>query len=121
MRERELTVAGLPATLAIPDDPVCGGLVPLHPASDGSRHQFLFEHAVKTLVPRGVAVLRFDRRPSPTGRDIPFATQADDALQALRELRAQPEVGSAPLGLWAGARVGGRPRSRRRTHRRSRS
>jgi pimeloyl-ACP methyl ester carboxylesterase len=28
-------------------------------------------------------------------------SQADDALEALRELRAQPETGSAPLGLWA--------------------
>ena len=76
-------------------------VVPLHPASDGSRHQFLFEHLVDTLVPRGLAVLRFDRRPSPTGDDVPFAVQADDALRALRALRADPEVGSAPLGLWA--------------------
>jgi pimeloyl-ACP methyl ester carboxylesterase len=74
--------------------------VPLHPASDGSRRQFLFEHLAETVVPRGVAVLRFDRRPS-SGGDVPFETQADDALEALRELRAQPEVGSAPLGLWA--------------------
>jgi pimeloyl-ACP methyl ester carboxylesterase len=73
--------------------------VPLHPASDGSRRQFLFEHLADTLVPRGVAVLSFDRRPSPDGQDIPFAVQADDALAALRALRE--EVGSAPLGLWA--------------------
>ena len=100
MRERELTVAGLAATLALPDGPVRGGVVPLHPASDGSRRQFLFEHLAETVVPRGVAVLRFDRRAS-SGGDVPFETQADDALQALRELRTLPEVGSAPLGLWA--------------------
>jgi pimeloyl-ACP methyl ester carboxylesterase len=47
-----------------------------------------------------VSVLRFDRRPSSAG-DVPLESQADDALQALRELRAQPEIGSAPLGLWA--------------------
>jgi pimeloyl-ACP methyl ester carboxylesterase len=98
--ERELTVVGLAATLTLPEDPVRGGVVPLHPASDGSRRQFLFDHLADTLVPRGLAVLRFDRRPSSAG-DVPLESQADDALQALRELRAQPEIGSAPLGLWA--------------------
>ena len=97
---RELTVAGPAATLALPENGVRGGVVPLHPASDSSGRQFLFEHLADTLVPRGLAVLRFDRRPSPTA-DVPFETQADDALEALYELCAQPEVGSAPLGLWA--------------------
>jgi hypothetical protein len=103
MPERELTLADgeLPATLTLPDGDVRKGLVPLHPASDGSRRQFLFEHLAETLVPRGVAVLRFDRRPSPTGGDIPFQVQAVDALHALRLLREQPEAGSVPLGLWA--------------------
>ena len=100
MRERELTVAGLAATLTLPEDTVRGGLVPLHPASDGSRRQFLFDHLTDTVAPRGVAVLRFDRRPSSAG-DVPLEIQADDALEALRELRAQPETGSARLGLWA--------------------
>src|SRR5262245_12734732 len=105
MPEHELTIAAegaeLPATLTLPEGPPRGGSVPLHPASDGSRRQFLFEHLADTLVPRGLAVLRFDRRPSPADDDVPFAVQADDALQALRLLRAQPEVGSRPLGLWA--------------------
>lgn len=105
MPERELKVESdgteLPATLTLPADRVRGGIVPLHPASDASRQQFLFEHLTETLVPRGVVVLRFDRRPSPTGEDVPFAVQADDALRALHTLRAQPEVGSAPIGLWA--------------------
>jgi uncharacterized protein len=96
---RELTVAGLPATLRLPEGPARAGIVPLHPASAGSRRQFLFEHLADTLVPRGVAVLSFDRRPSPDERDIPFEVQAEDALAALRALRS--EVGSAPLGLWA--------------------
>ena len=108
VRERELTVAGLAATLTLPEGDVRGGVVPLHPASDGSRRQFLFEHLVETLVPRGVAVLRFDRRPSPAG-DVPFEAQADDALEALRELRALPEVGSAPSACGRGAREHGRP------------
>jgi uncharacterized protein len=96
---RELTIAGLPATLTLPDGAARGGVVPLHPASDGSRRQPLFEHLTKTLVPRGVAVLAYDRRPSPDGSDVPFEVQADDALAALRELQA--EVGEVPLGLWA--------------------
>lgn len=99
MRESELTVARLPATLSLPEDRPRGGVVPLHPAGDGSRHQFLFEHLVQTLVPRSIAVLRFDRRPSPDGADVPLAVQADDALEALRVLLAH--VGSAPVGLWA--------------------
>ena len=90
MQDRELT---------LPEEPARGGIVPLHPASDGSRRQFLFEHLVDTVVPRGIAVLRYDRRPSPSGEDVPFAVQADDALRALDELRAK--VGEVPLGLWA--------------------
>jgi uncharacterized protein len=85
--------------LTLPEGAVLGGVVPLHPASDGSRRQFLFEHLAETLVPRGVAVLRFDRRPSPAGQDITFAVQADDALAALRALRAK--IGDAPVGPWA--------------------
>ena len=99
MRASELTVAGLPATLNFPETVVHGGVVPLHPAGDGSRHQFLFEHLARTLVRRGIAVLRFDRRPSPDDADVPFAAQSDDALAALRVLRAH--VGPAPVGLWA--------------------
>jgi uncharacterized protein len=97
--ERELTLGDLPATLTLPEGPVRGGLVPLHPAGDGSRRQFLFEHLADTVVPLGFAVLRFDRRPSPTDEDVPFSVQADDALRALEALRA--EVGDVPLGLWA--------------------
>jgi uncharacterized protein len=85
--------------LALPEGQARAGVVPLHPASDGSRRQFLFQHLVDTVVPRGIAVLRYDRRPSPTGEDVPFDAQADDALQALDELRG--EVGDVPLGLWA--------------------
>lgn len=90
MPERELTM---------PHGRARGGLVPLHPASDASRRQFLFEHLVDTVVLRGFAVLRFDRRESPSGEDVPLAVQAEDALEALDALRS--EVGGVPLGLWA--------------------
>lgn len=85
--------------LTVPEGLVRAGLVPLHPASDGSRRQFLFEHLADTVVPQGVAVLRYDRRSSPSDEDIPFAEQADDARAALAALRS--EVGDVPLGLWA--------------------
>jgi uncharacterized protein len=99
MLERELMIGELPATLTFPEGPVRGGLVPLHPAGDGSRRQFLFEHLVDTVVPLGIAVLRYDRRPSASDEDIALAVQADDALRALDTLRK--EVGDVPLGLWA--------------------
>ena len=85
--------------LRLPEGAARGGVVPLHPASDGSRRQFLFEHLADTLAPLGVSVLSFDRRASPDDSDIPFEVQAEDALAALRTLRA--EVGDVPLGLWA--------------------
>ena len=85
--------------LTLPAGELRGGLVPLHPASDGSRRQFLFEHLVDTVVQRGFAVLRYDRRPSPGGEEVSFAVQADDALAALDTLRS--EAGEVPLGLWA--------------------
>ena len=90
----------LDATLTLPSGPTRGGLVPLHPASDPSRHQRLFEHLAEALPPRGIAVLRYDRRPPRGGDDVPFALQADDALAALEVLRGQPGLGGAPLGLW---------------------
>lgn len=103
MPERELGLAAegadLPATLTLPEGPVAAGIVPLHPASDGSRRQLLFDHLADTVEPRGLAVLRFDRRPSSRDEDVPFEVQADDALLALGALR--DEVGDVPLGLWA--------------------
>ena len=93
--------AQLGATLTAPAGRVRGGLVPLHPAAYASRRQFLFDHLAELLPAHGVAVLRFDRRPAPAGDDVPFALQAADALAALETLRAEPEIGEAPLGLWA--------------------
>jgi uncharacterized protein len=85
--------------LTVPDGPVSGGLVALHPASDGSWRQFLFEHLVDTVLPRGIAVLRYDRRSSPSGKDVPFVVQAEYALEALAALGY--EVDDVPVGLWA--------------------
>lgn len=105
VEERQLQIASegvtLTATLTMPTAaPVRGGLVPLHPASDPSRDQFLFRHLAEILPPRGVAVLRFDRRAYGNDNDVPLELQAKDALAALQALRAVPGVGDAPLGLW---------------------
>jgi hypothetical protein len=88
MEEIELTVARegapLPARLSIPMlGPVRGGVVPLHPADDPSRDQFLFLHLADVLPRQGVAVLRYDRRPMPDGHDVPLEVQARDVLSAL--------------------------------------
>lgn len=92
--------ASLPATLSIPASSPIGGLIPLHPADDPSRDQFLFRHLAALLPRQGVAVLRFDRRPTADHSDVPLATQARDALNALRALRQRPGMGSVPIGLW---------------------
>src|SRR5215472_11180020 len=90
----------LTATLTMPAGPVRGGLVPLHPANEPSRDQFLFRHLALILPPRGVAVLRFDRRAFRDDADVPLALQAKDALAVLQELRQVRGVGAAPLGVW---------------------
>lgn len=104
MDEQLLQIASdgvtLTATLTMPAGQVRGGLVALHPSDEPSRDQYLFRHLALILPPRGVAVLRFDRRASRDDGDVPLALQAKDALAVLQELRQVPGVGDAPLGLW---------------------
>ncbi len=104
MDERQLQIVSegvtLTATLTMPDGPVRSGTIPLHPASEPSRDQFLFRHLGEILPPRGVSVLRYDRRASVDGSDIPLELQAKDALAALQTLHMIQGVGDAPLGLW---------------------
>ena len=98
-RELNLAVEGaaLDATLSLPSDRARGGIAALHPANDGSRRQLLFEHLAETLPARGIAVLRYDRRPAEG--DVPLDVQASDALAALDRLAADlPDA--APVGLW---------------------
>lgn len=97
----ELTVQGpsteaLPATLTLPDGPVRAGLVPLHGSSNPERDYWLYRHLADTLPAHGVAVLRYDRRPS--AHDVPFVDQAADALAAVEVLREH--TGDVPIGLW---------------------
>ncbi|UWM47617.1 lysophospholipase [Streptomyces carpaticus] len=89
----------LPATLTLPDGPLRGGIVPLHGSHASTRDFLLHRHLAQALPARGIAVLRYDRRPSPSGRSIPFSEQAADARAAMSVLRQH--VGDAPIGLWA--------------------
>lgn len=90
--------AELPASLTLPPGRPRAGIVVLHGAEAGERSYFLYEHLAEVLEPNGIAVLRYDRRPSTDGDDVPLQTQADDALSAVRQLREI--IGSAPVGLW---------------------
>ncbi|GLZ77616.1 hypothetical protein Afil01_24230 [Actinorhabdospora filicis] len=92
----ELTVQGLPATLTLPEGPVRAGLIPLHGASNPERDHWLYRHLAEVLPQHGIAVLRYDRRPSAS--DVPFADQAADAIAAVEALREY--TGDVPIGLW---------------------
>jgi uncharacterized protein len=102
VEERELVVetdaAGLPATLSLPDV-VRAGVVSMHPAISPDRNYFMLAHLAKTLPAHGIALLRYDRRPSEGIDDVPFAAQAADALRAIGQLHEQ--IGGVPIGLWA--------------------
>lgn len=88
----------LPASLTLPTGGIRAGVVVVHGAEAGERSYFLYEHLAEALEPEHVAVLRYDRRPSSDGHDVPLRTQADDALAAVRQLQAF--VNDAPVGLW---------------------
>lgn len=100
MRRVELDVEGarLPLTLALPEGPVRGGCVALHPANNGSRNQPLMQHLAHTLPRHGIAVLLHDRRPEVCSDDVPFHVQARDALAVAGALRSH--AGPVPVGIW---------------------
>jgi pimeloyl-ACP methyl ester carboxylesterase len=76
---------------------VRAGIVTLHGASDGRARQPLFDHLAHMLVPLGVAVLSYDRRPPQHGGDTPLQLQADDAIDAVNGLRTHLR---RPVGLF---------------------
>lgn len=88
----------LAATLTMPSQPIRAGVVVLHGAEAGERSYFLYDHLARLLEPEHVAVLRYDRRSSADGRDVPLPVQASDALAAVRRLREI--IGPVPAGLW---------------------
>jgi len=88
----------LPAQLTVPAAGCRGVVVLLHPANEPSRGQFLFQHLARVLPDQGVAVLRYDRRESHCGTDVPYLVQVDDLAHGLRVLAS--ELGPLPTGLW---------------------
>ena len=90
--------ARLEASLARPEGTCRAAVAALHPADDPSRRQFLFEHLATVLPERGVAVLRYDRRPAPPDRDVPYELQAEDLAHGLAALAEV--TGPVPTGLW---------------------
>ncbi|HEX5543368.1 MAG TPA: alpha/beta hydrolase [Micromonospora sp.] len=88
----------LPAVLDLPAGRARGAVVALHGAEAGQRDFFLYEHLAQLLIPAGIAVLRYDRRPGNDGHDVPLTVQAADAHAALQVLRRQ--LGDIPVGLW---------------------
>jgi len=83
--------------LTLPDGPgPHPALIALHPAADRSRDQYLFRHLASVLPPRGIAVLRYDRR----GDDVPLEEQAADTRSAIAKLRARQDIDAARIGLW---------------------
>jgi pimeloyl-ACP methyl ester carboxylesterase len=99
-KEVSLTVGdgvALDASLTLPDgDGPHPALIALHPAADRSRDQYLFRHLAAALPPRGIAVLRYDRR----GDDVPLEEQAADTISAIAKLRARDDIDATRIGLW---------------------
>jgi hypothetical protein len=79
-------------------------VVLLHPADDRSGRQFLFEHLAQTLPGHGVAVLRYDRRDMPDGRDVPYRLQVEDLTCA--RARWSARSGRSPSGCGDAANAG---------------
>jgi len=75
-------------------------VVALHPADNPSRRQLLFDHLARVLPSSGIAVLRYDRRPDPRGRGVPFRDQVADALAGLHHLRGLGPLAGLPVGIW---------------------
>jgi pimeloyl-ACP methyl ester carboxylesterase len=100
VREVALTIGdgvALDAALTLPDGPgPHPALIALHPAADRSLDQYLFRHLATVLPPRGIAVLRYDRR----GDDVPLEAQAADTASAIATLRSRDDIDAARIGLW---------------------
>lgn len=99
-------IAGAPseALVRVPARGVRGGLVALHPASDGRAEQPLFTHLAMTLAPLGVAVLTYDRRqPIAGAAETALDVQTSDAMSAVEALQSRFGVPCGLFGFSQGA------------------
>lgn len=99
------------ASIHIPDQTPAPGLVMCH-GFTGQRTEahFLFVKAARALCGAGLNVLRFDFRGSGESdgrfRDMTISREIEDALEALRVIRAEPDVVAERVGL-LGLSLGG--------------
>jgi pimeloyl-ACP methyl ester carboxylesterase len=97
--------ATLSGTLHLPrGGKALAAVVVTHTASKALRDEPLYRHLTEMLPPLGVAVLTYDRRGSgqSTGKlaDSDYAMLADDAIAAVRMLKADPRIDPRRIGVW---------------------
>lgn len=94
----------LAGTLSAPDgDGPWPCVVALHTASGGDRAEPIYGHLVETAVPRGVAVLRYDRRGTGSSRGHDGSSLerlTRDAGSFVRLMVARPEIDGRRVGVW---------------------
>jgi uncharacterized protein len=111
--ERVFSSAGveLSGTLYLPKDGrALGAVVVTHSASSATRDLPLYTH-LKTMLPSlGYAVFVYDRRGSgKSGGDLAasdYALLADDAIAAVRMLKADPRIDPKRVGIWGQSQGG---------------
>lgn len=103
--------ADLNGTLYLPKEGrALGAVVVTHSASSATRDLPLYAH-LKTMLPAmGLAVFVYDRRGSgKSGGDLAtsdYALLADDAIAAVRMLKADPRIDPGRVGIWGQSQGG---------------
>lgn len=101
-RSGNATLAG---TLYLPEGgQALAAVVVTHSASKPLRDAALYRHLTEMLPPLGIAVLTYDRRGSGRSggslKDSDYAMLADDAIAAVRMLKADPRIDPKRIGVW---------------------
>jgi pimeloyl-ACP methyl ester carboxylesterase len=97
--------ATLSGTLYLPrGEQRFGAVVVTHTASKPLRDAPLYQHLTEMLPPLGIAVLTFDRRGSGQSsgslKDSDYSMLADDAIAAVRMLKADMRIDPERIGIW---------------------
>lgn len=107
--QREMTFqsrgALLSGTLFEPADGKLSAIVvATHAASAPLRSAPLYQHLVQMMPPLGIGVFLYDRRGSgKSGGDLArsdLPMLADDAIAAVKRLKALPQLAAKPIGIW---------------------
>jgi len=81
-----------------------GAVVVTHTASKPLRDAPLYQHLTEMLPPLGIAVLTYDRRGSGQSggrlKDSDYSMLADDAIAAVRMLKADMRIDPDRIGIW---------------------